>query len=191
MARERKFSTQELFAETKQLLLQNGYESFTFSILADQMNVSRGALYKYYENKEELITEYMIHEMNMFLVELKQIESHIGFEAQFNFLIDLIYKRMEIHQLIGLAKQIPKRSSEKVKANMERLGKLHLHMYTFLHNFVVLGKEEGKLRSDIPDTLVLGFIFQTISIPNHFGIHHTEWVASIKEILRHGMFTKK
>ncbi len=190
MARERKFSTSELFEETKRVLLQNGYEGFTFSILAERMDVSRGTLYKYYENKEELITDYMLHEMDIFLVELKQIENHIGFEAQFDFLIDLIFKSTEIHQLIGVAEQIPKYINEKVKANKEQLEKLHLHMYSLLRNFVILGVEEGKLQPHIPDGLVLGFIFQTISIPNHYRIPQSEWVHSIKEILRHGMFTR-
>ena len=42
MARERKFSLEELFQTTKQLLLDYGYEGFTFSLLADQLEVARG-----------------------------------------------------------------------------------------------------------------------------------------------------
>lgn len=190
MARERKFSIQELFAETREIILQNGYEGFTFSVLADCMNVSRGTLYKYYENKEGLITEYIMHEMNSFLGELKQLEEHKTFEAQFDFIIDLIFKNMEIHQLIMVAEQISKYSNEKVKTNKEQLKMLHFKMFTFLRNFVVLGKKEGKLRTDIPDELVLGFVFQTINIPNHHKVPLIEWVAWIKEILRNGMFTK-
>ena len=74
MARERKFSTDDLFQASKQLLLQHGYEGFTFSLLADQFDVCR-ALYKYYENKEELITDFMIYEMGKFLFELKEIKT--------------------------------------------------------------------------------------------------------------------
>lgn len=189
MARERKFSDQELLQEAKRLLLQHGYEGFHFSLLAEQMEVSRGALYKYYENKDELIMDLMLQEMDLFLADLKMIENVAGFEAQYDFLMDLIFKSAEIHQLIGIGGQVPRHSNEKVTGKRERLDQLHLHMYSLLQDFVVLGREEGKLRRDIPEGLVLGFIFQTIAIPNHGGVPKSEWVASIKQILRHGMFT--
>lgn len=189
MARERKFSDTEVMQEAKRLLLQHGYEGFHFSLLAEQMGVSRGVLYKYYANKDELIMELMLQEMDIFLTELKQIEQVEGFEAQFHFLIDLIFKSAEIHQLIGVGGQVPQHSNENTASKKKQLDQLHLHMYSLLQSFVESGKEEGMLRRDIPDDLVLGFIFQTIAIPNHRGIPQTEWVASIKRIIRHGMFT--
>jgi hypothetical protein len=61
-------------------------------------------------------------------------------------------------------------------------------MYNYLNSFILKGKEEGKLKSHIPDSLVIGFILQSVAIPNHFGIPHQEWLNSIKEIIRQGMF---
>src|SRR3954467_12938294 len=106
MARERKFNTVELFHEAKLLLLQHGYDGFTFSLLADRMDVSRAALYKYYENKEELIIDFMIYEMEEFLHDLKKIEELKGFEHQFDFLMELIFKKTEVHHLIEAAQQV-------------------------------------------------------------------------------------
>ena len=187
MARERKFNTVELFHEAKHLLLLHGYDGFTFSLLADRMEVSRAALYKYYENKEELITDFMIYEMEEFLHELKEIEKLEGFEKQFDFLMDLIFKKTEIQHLIKAAVHVLARLERSV--NKERLEKLPLEMYTYLNSFILNGKEEGKLKSHIPDSLVVGFILQTVAIPNHFGIPHQEWLKSIKEIIGQGMFT--
>ena len=109
MARERKFNTVELFHEAKHLLLLHGYDGFTFSLLADRMEVSRAALYKYYENKEELITDFMIYEMEEFLHDLKEIEKLEAFEEQFEFLIDLIFKKTDLHELIKAAQQVIER----------------------------------------------------------------------------------
>jgi AcrR family transcriptional regulator len=189
MARERKFSTEDLFQATKQLLLHIGYEGFTFSLLADRLHVARGTLYKYYENKDELITDFMIYEMQQFLLELEQIKDVKGFEAQFDFLLNLIFSHSEVQHLIEIAKQIPKESNEKVRANINHLEKHQLDMYHHLQAFVELGRKESVLKQAIPDGLVLGFIFQTIAIPNHFGVPHNEWVESIKHIISHGMFT--
>lgn len=189
MARERKFNTVDLFHEAKQVLLEHGYDGFTFSILADRMDVSRAALYKYYENKEELITDFMIYEMEQFLHDLKEIESLNGFEKQFDFLMDLIFKKTEIQHLIKAAVQVIARL-ENSNGNKEKLEKLPLEMYNYLNIFILKGKEEGKLKSQIPDSLIVGFILQTVAIPNHSGIPHQEWLKSIKEIIRQGMFKK-
>lgn len=187
MARERKFNTVELFHEAKQLLLQHGYDGFTFSLLADRMEISRAALYKYYDNKEKLITDFMIYEMEEFLHELKEIEKLEGFEQQFDFLIDLIFKKTEVHELIRAAQQVMERM-EDATTNKNKLEKLPLDMYNFLQSFILLGKEEGKLKQHLPDGLIIGFILQTVAIPNHFGIPKAEWIHSIKEIISQGMF---
>ncbi len=187
MARERKFNTVELFHEAKQLLLQYGYDGFTFSLLADRMEVSRAALYKYYDNKEQLITDFMIYEMEEFLHELKVIEEQDGFEKQFDFLIDLIFKKTEVHHLIKTAQHVLIISEHSFK-NKDKLQKLPLEMYKFLQGFVLLGKNEGKLKNHLPDGLIIGFILQTVAIPNHFGIPRDEWIHSIKEIIGNGMF---
>ncbi|GEL76741.1 TetR/AcrR family transcriptional regulator [Tenuibacillus multivorans] len=190
MARQRKFSIEELYQSTKELLLERGYEGFTFSILASQLDVSRGTIYKYFENKEELIMEYMIYEMNIFLEDLTDIQRFHSFETQLEFLLELMFDNVEIQQLIEIGQQVPDNTSSKAKEHKERLDHLHLELYNSLQSFIQLGKDEQKIKEHLPDSLVLGFIFQAITIPNHYGVPHKEWVKSIKEIIRHGMFIK-
>ncbi|MEH7176957.1 TetR/AcrR family transcriptional regulator [Neobacillus vireti] len=187
MARERKFNTVELFHEAKQLLLQHGYDGFTFSLLAERMEVSRAALYKYYENKEELITDFMIYEMEEFLNDLKKMEELDGFEKQFDFLMDLIFKKTEVHHLIEAAQQVLARIEHSMESKA-KLKKLPLEMYKYLHGFILLGKKEGVLKKHLPDSLIIGFILQTVAIPNHFAVPQREWLTSIKEIISQGMF---
>ena len=188
MARERKFTKKKLYETTKNTLLQHNYNGFTISKVADELNVSRGNIYKYFDNKEELITEYMLYEMEKFLVELKNINEYHGFHAQFDFLLDVILEDNETHQVRGMVFHVPA-INRQVKNNLERLKELHQDMYKYLQDFVNLGRQEGILRDSIPDGLILGFIFQTVDIPNHFNIPEEKWKTSIKEIIRHGMFT--
>lgn len=190
MARERKFSTDELFRATKQLLLQNGYEGFTISLLAERLDVSRGSIYKYFENKEELLTEYMIFEMEMFLRELKKVELLQGFNAQFDYILNLIFENTEIHQIIGMGQSIPTNLTSKAQENKQRLDQQHFEMYQQLQGVISLGKEEQMLKGHLPDSVILGFIFQSITIPNHFGIPQTQWFSSIKEVLKSGLFAE-
>lgn len=188
MARERKFTNEELFQATEELLLAYNYEGFQFSLLADHLHVSRGAIYKYFENKEELITEYMLFKMENFLQELKEINSIDGFQAQFDFLLNLMFKNPELHQLIEIGKRVPVHINAKVKDNQEKLDTYHLEMYHYVQGFIESGKREQLLNQNIPESLILGYIFQSIAIPNHFGIPHDVWVQSIKEMICHGIF---
>lgn len=190
MARERKFSTDELYRATKQLLLQHGYEGFTISLLAERLDVSRGSIYKYFENKEELLTEYMIFEMDLFLRELKKAEFYQGFNAQFDYILNLIFENTEIHQIIGMGQSIPTNLTSKAQENKQRLDQQHIEMYKRLQGVISLGKKEQKLKSHLPDSVILGFIFQSITIPNHFGIPESQWFSSITEVLKSGMFVK-
>jgi TetR/AcrR family transcriptional regulator, repressor of fatR-cypB operon len=191
MVRERKFSTDSLFLATKETLLDHGLEGFNFALLAERLEVSRGTLYKYYVNKEELVTDFMIYELNKFLVELKKIKDYNDFDSQFDYLFEVIFRDHTIPQLIEMGMQIPVQNNEKVRGNKEKLGKLHLDMYQYLQDFIQLGKNEKILKPHLPDCLLLGMIFQSINIPNHFGIPRVEWINSIKEILSNGMFLKK
>lgn len=189
LGRDKKFTEQDLYAATKKILVKNGYQGFTFSVLSKELQVSRATLYKYYVNKDELITDYMVFEMDSFLEKLKEIDNYQDFEQQFSFLINIIFEDSEIHQIRSIAFEIPT-INEKVKENNLKLEQQHKDMYRMLQKFVSLGKENFQLKADLPDPLLLGFIFQTVDIPNHFGVPQDEWISSIKEIIRHGMFTK-
>lgn len=189
MARERKFTEEELFVAVKHILLEQGYEGFTFSLLADRLEVSRGAIYKYYENKESLITQFMVYEMDQFIHELEKINQLNGFDLQYDLLMKMIFNKREVHQLIGIAQHIINHTDERLKEYKDKLEKLPLAMYRQLQTFILEGKNTGRLKTNIPDSLMIGFILQSIAIPNHFNIPQSEWIEYIKEMISQGMFT--
>ncbi|QFF97773.1 TetR/AcrR family transcriptional regulator [Psychrobacillus glaciei] len=188
MARERKFTDEELFNATKAMIINEGYESFSFSRLAAILNVSRGSIYKYYENKDELISEFLMYEMNRFLTEMNALNKKGDFQTQFDLLIDFIFQHNNIHQVLEIINQIPSNATKRVEGNKVKLGEYHVDMYQQFQGLIDLGRKEKKIKSHLPTAVILGMVFQTIAIPNHFGISQDEWIASIKEILCHGMF---
>ena len=190
MARERKFTDDELFKATKLLLIRDGYDSFTFSKLASMMEVSRGSIYKYYENKDDLISEFLVYEMNRFLLGFSELDKSGDFQTQFSLVIDFIFKHSEIHQILEIINQIPKKSSHRDQSNQTKLNTYYIDMYKQFQGLIEQGKKEQVIKSHLSDAIILGMIFQTIAIPNHFGIPKDEWIASIREILSEGMFQK-
>lgn len=187
MVRESKFSKEELYQTTKSILLKKGYFGFTFSILAQRLDVSRGTIYKSYKNKDELITEYMNVEMGCFLNELSKIEQYDQFDAQFDYAIETILHFNEIRQIVGFLYQLSNGKNKKVMKNIEQLQTYHEQMYTYLQKLVQLGKKEGHFRSDISNNVLLGVILQMVTMPNHEGIQESEWRELIKEMIRHGI----
>lgn len=190
MARERKFTLEEVYRTVKPLLLTYGYDKFSFGHLAEDLDVSRGALYKYFKNKDELIMRYMVFELREQLAELKTIHAYNTFEDQFDFLLDWVLKREELHVLIQVGSQVPVRAGTSVEKYKHKLDRLHLQMYKELNPVMELGKEAGRLREDLDHRIALGFIFQTVAIPNHFDVQHEEWVKTIKDMIRYGLFVQ-
>lgn len=190
MARESKFTINELYTSTKELLLLHGYAGFHFGLLAEKLNVTRGALYKYFDNKDELITEFMDHEMEQFMLDLEKIKMRTNFEEQLDYLLDVIFKNSKIHQILSIIYQIPKSSHKNVNKTLKRLDEQHHKMYGFLNDFIQLGRKENCLKSEFPDHLILGFIFQTVNIPNHSQLPEEEWRNLVKQFLYYGMSAK-
>ena len=189
MARERKFTKEDLYTASKQLLLKHGYEGYSFTLLANELNISRAAIYKYYENKEELLSEYMLFELRNFLHDLALINKKSTFIDQFHALFDILFKDMSIYQIREIGMQI-QTVNKKVEKNKKELEKLHIELYSSLQNFINIGRSEKVLRENIPEGLILGIIFHTVNIPNTSGLPHDEWVQILKEVISHGMFTK-
>ncbi|TQR14229.1 TetR/AcrR family transcriptional regulator [Psychrobacillus soli] len=190
MARERKFTDEQLFKATKQMIIQDGYEAFTFSKLAAILHVSRGSIYKYYENKDELISEFLMYEMNRFLHNFNRLDKSGDFQTQLDLLIDFIFEQSNIHQVLEIIQQIPVNTTKRVENNKSRLNEYHIDMYQQFQGLIDLGRKENVIKSHLPTAVLLGMIFQTIAIPNHFNIPQEEWIASIKEVLIHGMLKK-
>lgn len=188
LARERKFTDEELFSATKEMIIEDGYDVFTFSRLASKLNVSRGSIYKYYENKDELISEFLMYEMDRFLNEFNTLDKSLCFKEQLDNIIDFIFNHSNIHHVLDIIKQIPSNTTKRVIDNKSKLSEYHVEMYQQFQGLIDLGRKENVLKSHLSSAVMLGMIFQTIAIPNHFGIPQDEWIASIKEILFDGMF---
>ncbi|WP_455661055.1 TetR/AcrR family transcriptional regulator [Pradoshia sp.] len=188
MARVRKFSSSEIFSETKKLLLSNGYNGFTIRLLADALDVSRAAIYKYYTNKDELIMDFMIHEMSILIGDLKEIDQTARFEVQMDNLLACIFKMKNLHEILGIASIISDSGNGQVARKKERLEELHKSMYRPMERMIALGKDEGVLSDHLPDALILGFIFQSIAIPNHMNLPEKDFRKLIIEMICTGIY---
>lgn len=187
MGRNRKFSTTEMFNATEKLLLKIGYEGFTMGILAEDLDVSRAALYKYYTNKDELITDFMVQNMKDFIERLQGINFTGNFDRQFDQLMEIIFDNKDLHQVLSYAQMINNQGSHRIQENLRVLEIYHKEMYKPLLTFIEQGKAEGKLNDQIPPSILLGFIFQSISIPNHLQMGDKDFLHVVKQLICNGI----
>ena len=191
MARERKFSTTEIFRETERLLLTVGYEGYTISLLAEALNVSRAAIYKYYTNKDELVVDFMLEHMEKMIQQFASIDSTQSFTVQLDEVLDIILESKDLHRIFSMAHVVDTKGKEEITKKMVRLNELHKEMYTPLQEMVNKGKEEGLLKESIPNALILSFIFQSIDLPNHMNIPEELFLQSIKTLVCSGILKEK
>lgn len=191
MARERKFSTTDIFNETKQLLLDNGYERYNIGQLAEKLNVSRAAIYKYYTNKDELIVDFMLHEMDRMMEEFNSVDPTATFDAQLNCVLNTIFDSKDLHHILAFAHLIEAKDNEGIAKKLEKLNELHLEMYKPLIRLIAKGKQDELIHQDLPESVMISFIFQSIKIPNHMNEPQETFLNSLRKLILNGLYTHK
>jgi AcrR family transcriptional regulator len=190
MGRDRKFNTVDLFLCTKKLIIQTGYEGFTIGQLAKQLNVTRSAIYKYYQNKDELLLDFMVEEMKNTLASFSSLSKSLPFLEKINLLLEKIFTYKDLHLILGIGDVIPTKGNPQLEAKKNQLSLMHHELYNPLIHVVQQGKTEGFIEMDIPNELLLGFIFQSINVPNHSGMNAEQALNFTKKLILNGIIKK-
>lgn len=186
MGRDKKFSEQDLWHHTHELLLSVGYQGFKIGLLAQKIGVSRAAIYKQYPNKEELIIAFMVWEMKHSIEHLGNVDFTQCFDRQLDDLLNRMFDLRDLHQILGLATQIED-VSPVVTEKKQILNGMHGGLYIPLQQVIKKGKEEGIIAADRNDFLLLGFIFQLIDMPNHLNLPIDAFLKEIKMLILYGI----
>ncbi|MFC7394027.1 TetR/AcrR family transcriptional regulator [Scopulibacillus cellulosilyticus] len=184
---KRKIEFQDFMNETERLLLEKGYESFHFKLLADRLNVARSTIYEYYANKEELVTAYMLNIMNWITAESNALESSISPLQQLKSLMHIFIKYSQIHQISQMIPLINRSSSPAVKSSIDRLSEEHEKLYQMITHLIEKAKDAGEIRPDIPSSVLARFYFTAIDIPNNEALTDRDWSDMIFLVLYEGM----
>lgn len=186
MGREKKFSRLELWDATRTLILEVGYLGFTFSLLANRLDVSRAAIYKQFPNKEELIMDFMVDEMEYSIKLLQSINLSQSFDEQIEDLLIKMYSMKDVHQALSLASVIPV-TSDKVREQKQKLSMMHRDLYAPLVSIIECGKKEGKIAPHRSSAILLGFVFQAIEVPNFERLSEEQLIKEIKQFILYGI----
>jgi AcrR family transcriptional regulator len=191
MGRDRRFDEADIFLYTKRLIIKTGYEGFTIGQLAAQLNVSRAAIYKYYQNKDELLLDFMLGEMKKTVESFSSIPKELPFLEKIELLLKKIMEYKDLHLILGMQEVISTKDAPLLEGKKQQLSGMHLELYMPLIHLVQQGKIEGYIEMDMPNELILGFIFQSISIPNHSGLNAETVFVFTKKLILNGILKDK
>lgn len=190
MAREKKFSTEDIYQEAHSLLMAVGYDKFSFGLLANSLNVSRAAIYKYYTNKDELIYDYMISEMEKMVDDLEKLDWSTDYPAQFQQLFALIFEYGDVHQISFMIPNKQIADDEKMKEKTQQSQMLHKRFFQQIQIFIQTGQNKGYIKKNIPESIIIELIFHSVTIPDRAGLSQSERAHYLQEIICQGIFEK-
>ena len=142
---------------SKQEFATHGYESASYNKIIQKIGISKGSMYYYFENKEDLFITCLIDELRstgMTIFEPREVSKLDDCEVYWNSIQELMSKRWKdslqhprlmalIHQAASLGSEHPIVS----KLNSEVEG---LTEYNDLNVILDHGVRIGAIRSDVP-----------------------------------------
>lgn len=187
MVREKKFTQDELYRATHKLILEVGYDKFSFMLLSKRLHISRAALYKYYANKDELILDYLTAQMEQLALQLKSIEWSTDFKEKLSQLIALIFEYADTH---AISYMIPsqKWNSENIDfSHVQKSKELHTNFYIFIQKTIEEGQDKGYIVQTVPSMLIIEQLFHSITLPNRTNLSTAERKMYLTEIFLYGI----
>lgn len=187
MARKKTFTQEELYQATHDLMLEVGYDIFSFQLLSKKLDISRTALYKYYTNKNDLLQAYLNHQLEKVVDQLDSTDWPSAYPEKLSQLIDLVFAYADTHAISAM---VPARQWTKDNAHepdIQRSKELHRKFFGFIQAVVEEGQREGYLKQEIPPLVLIETIFHSINLPNRAGLSAEQRAYFVKKVLFEGI----
>ncbi len=190
MARKKTFTQTELFQATHELMLAVGYDNFSFQLLANELDITRTALYKYYGNKTDLLRDYLNHQMEDIVEQLSTALWPSDYQEKLSHLIDLILDFTETHRISNMVRDQKWNQVADDSPEVQRSKELHSQFFSFIYGMIEEGQNSGFLDATIPPLVIVETIFHSIMLPNHAKLNPEERAYYLKKMLFNGIVNR-
>lgn len=191
--RARQRREQEILKTAARLIRDNGYVNLNMDDLAEEVGISKPTLYQHFKGKDDMVAKAMLHsiqQMEVFLDEqdaptaLDQLEGLLGYMLHQHTDPDGFSVAIMRDGGYGL-KHLTQPPQDMAETQM-RVGQK-------ITNLVNRAKAEGSVRPEIPNVVVIGMLFSSVSILQGPAImrDHTDStediIANTIAVFRRGM----
>lgn len=175
-------------------MLQIGYSKVTLDELADELGISKKTLYKHFSNKDDLAMQAVRFNFFEINTELTGIYvSSLSFIDKLHGMMQLF--RQRIGKVSPLAVQDLRKHAPQIWQEIEALRREHVLVK--FENMVLHAREEGMLRSDIDERILVKVLLASVEAianpesQNQLGLPMHEIIHSIFHILFEGALTEE
>lgn len=154
----------------------HGLEAASYNQIIEQAGISKGAMYYYFDDKEDLFITVVRREIEA-ISETVQDFPPVGTVEEFwSLLHDFLHRFMEFAAsrplAMGLMRQLFRMKKEGMRspglAELQELGR------QFTRQFLGLGRSVGAVRTDLPDDLLVALIAAVDDAGDAYVVEHFE-----------------
>ncbi|MDR0824125.1 MAG: TetR/AcrR family transcriptional regulator [Prevotella sp.] len=193
-----KYSREYILKRAFDVFMTKGYDSASISVLQEELNMSRGAMYRYFKNKEELfnavIDEYLFRLFEKILQnnqDDRKLDNHIEILYRRQRLIINAFIRAGVTHIFFLNYTALMIQAAKYYPNfLNRFRIINEQLLQNWKNAIKNSIEAGEIRSDI-DVDIMAIIFNNASVKessdvdcdNSFTVNITQDMKRRKEVM--------
>ncbi|MDE1549340.1 TetR/AcrR family transcriptional regulator [Jeotgalibaca caeni] len=190
MARKKTFTQEELYAATHDLILEVGYDVFSFQLLAKELDITRTALYKHYANKNELLQAYLNYQLEQVVEEIEETVWPATYAEKISLLMDIVFGYADTHAISAMVPTQKWTKENEGNPDIIKSKGLHMRFFGFIQQVIEEGKDTGFLNPEIPSMIMIETIFHSINLPNQAGLSREEYTYFVKKMLFEGILKK-
>lgn len=187
MARRKKMDETEMLKETEKLLLERGYEGFSFKALSANLDIARSTIYEYYSHKDDLITDYMYILVKKVMDEMEAIAAETEGLETMKAWLKTFMRYDQVHYMISMRDQLDQSESEVARNRLKQMDGLHGKMFFMLSSQVEKAKQLGQVRAELPNELVASFFFHSILARPANDENIERWADMLNDIIENGV----
>ncbi|MGX6961642.1 TetR/AcrR family transcriptional regulator [Vagococcus xieshaowenii] len=179
-----KITDEDIYRASRELLLIGGYDYLTFAKLSQNLDVTRPALYKHFQTKDELILSMMEAEMTVFLEDLPEIAGNQPTDS-----LDILLRKFlafaDVHRLLESVYRIDYDTRRQFPEKMLKLKKAHEQFKHYLDQLIDEGKEQQVFERNIPNEWIVNFFMNAIHMVEDRD--SCEEIEIVKQLLMNGV----
>jgi AcrR family transcriptional regulator len=152
---------QSIINAARELFTERGITDVKVSEIAAKAHVSQVSIYNYFGDKNGLVREVLITYLNNAMKEYEEIlERDIPFSDKLKMIIEKKHDKI-LEATHSEFSQYALEDKALRQIFMEMATHKSVHIYT---KFIELGKKEGAIDAEIPNDVILTYIFSIVSI---------------------------
>lgn len=177
-----------IFSAALEAFASHGFEGASYNQIIEKAGISKGAMYYYFDDKEDLFATVVRHELEEILQQFNKLPEVSSVEEFWQMLVDLISQT----QAFVIAEPLKiKLLRSLMKLRMEgRQSPLLRDLYEMGERFsaqlIKQGQGVGAVRTDLPSDLLVGLITAVDEAGDRWMIENLD-MGSVEEMGKYGL----